>query len=184
LLDAERKAEQQHLDALYARLDELRDRSEEALVRVRRAPTTGTPAARTERDAFIALHAGRARQLRGVEDRLCFGRLDLLDGERRYVGRVGLADDEHRQLLLDWRAPAAEPFYRATAVTPAGVVRRRQLATRDRTVTGIEDEILDLDAFDTEQDGATIAGEGALLVALDAARTGRMRDIVGTIQAE
>ena len=184
MLDAEWKAEQQHLDTLYARLDELRDRSEEALIRVRRAPTTGTPAARTERDAFIALHAARARQLRGVEDRLCFGRLDLLDGERRYVGRVGLADDEHRQLLLDWRAPAAEPFYRATAVVPAGVVRRRQLATRDRTVTGIEDEILDLDAFDAERDGAAITGEGALLVALDAARTGRMRDIVGTIQAE
>ncbi len=65
-----------------------------------------------------------------VEDRLCFGRLDLLGGERRYVGRVGLSDDEHRQLLVDWRAPAAEPFYRATAVRPAGVVRRRQLATR------------------------------------------------------
>jgi DNA helicase IV len=184
LLDAERKAEQQHLDALYERLDELRDRSEQALARVRRAPTTGTPAARTERDAFIALHAARLRQLRGVEERLCFGRLDLLGGERRYVGRVGLADEEHRQLLVDWRAPAAEPFYRATAVVPAGVVRRRQLATRDRQVTGIEDEVLDLDAFDADRDGAAIAGDGALLVALDAARTGRMRDIVGTIQAE
>ncbi|HZB49093.1 MAG TPA: hypothetical protein VE547_08370, partial [Mycobacteriales bacterium] len=184
MLDPERKAEQQHLDALYARLDELRDRSEEALARVRRAPTTGTPAARTERDAFVALHAARVRQLRGVEDRLCFGRLDLRAGERRYVGRVGLSDEEHRQLLVDWRAPAAEPFYRATAVQPAGVVRRRQLATRDRQVTGIEDEVLDLDAFDAERDGAAIAGDGALLVALDAARTGRMRDIVGTIQAE
>ncbi|MFL6129628.1 MAG: HelD family protein [Mycobacteriales bacterium] len=184
MLDAERKAEQLHLDTLYARLDELRDRSEEALARVRRAPTTGTPGARTERDAFIALHAARLRQLRGVEDRLCFGRLDLRGGERRYVGRVGLGDEEHRQLLVDWRAPAAEPFYRATAVVPAGVIRRRQLATRDRQVTGIEDEILDLDAFDADRDGAALAGEGALLVALDAARTGRMRDIVGTIQAE
>ena len=184
MLDAERKAEQQHLDTLYARLDELRTRSEEALARVRRAPTTGTPAARTERDAFVALHAARVRRLRGVEERLCFGRLDLRDGERRYVGRIGLADDGHRQLLVDWRAPAAEPFYRATAVAPAGLVRRRQLATRDRQVTGIEDEVLDLDAFDADRDRSAIAGDGALLVALDAARTGRMRDIVGTIQAE
>ena len=184
LLDTERKAEQQHLDVLYARLDELQGRSEEALTRIRRTPTTGTPSARTERDAFIALHAARLRQLHAVEDRLCFGRLDLLGGERRYVGRVGLADEEHRQLLVDWRAPAAEPFYRATAVVPDGVVRRRQLATRARTVTGIEDEVLDLDAFDADRDGAAVTGEGALLVALDAARTGRMRDIVGTIQAE
>jgi DNA helicase IV len=184
VVDPERKAEQQHLDLLYTRLDELRERSERALDAVRRQPTAGTPAARSERDAFVALHAGRLSQLRSVEDRLCFGRLDLLGGERRYVGRVGLSDEEHRQLLVDWRAPAAEPFYRATAVEPAGVVRRRQLATRDRQVTGIEDEVLDLDAFDPDRDGPAVAGEGALMVALGAARTGKMRDIVGTIQAE
>jgi DNA helicase IV len=184
VLDAERKSEQQHLDLLYVRLDELRVRSERALEQVRRAPTVGTPGARGEREAFIALHAGRLAQLRAVEDRLCFGRLDLRDGDRRYVGRIGLSDEEHRQLLVDWRAPAAEPFYRATAVAPDGVVRRRQLATRGRTVTGIEDEVLDLDAFDAQREGAAIVGEGALLVALGAARTGKMRDIVGTIQAE
>jgi DNA helicase IV len=182
--ETERKAEQQHLDVLYARLDELRIRSAEALERARRQVTAGTPGARGERDAFIALHSARLAQLRSVEDRLCFGRLDLVAGERRYVGRVGLSDEEHRQLLVDWRAPAAEPFYRATAVSPAGVVRRRQLATRDRQVTGIEDEILDLDAFDAERDGPAVQGEGALMVALGAARTGKMRDIVGTIQAE
>ncbi|HVE30253.1 MAG TPA: UvrD-helicase domain-containing protein [Mycobacteriales bacterium] len=184
VVDTERKAEQQHLDVLYTRLDELRVRSERALDLVRRQPTAGTPAARSERDAFVALHAGRLSQLRSVEERLCFGRLDLLGGERRYIGRIGLSDDEHRQLLVDWRAPAAEPFYRATAVQPDGVVRRRQLATEHRQVTSIEDEVLDLDAYDPERDGPVVAGEGALMMALDAARTGRMRDIVGTIQAE
>ena len=184
MAETERKAEQQHLDVLYARLDELRVRSERALQQVRRQPTAGTPGARGEREAFIALHSARLAQLRAVEDRLCFGRLDLLDGDRRYVGRVGLSDEDHRQLQVDWRAPAAEPFYRATAVAPDGVVRRRQLATRDRQVTGIEDEILDLDAFDAERDGPAVQGEGALMVALGAARTGKMRDIVGTIQAE
>jgi DNA helicase IV len=184
VVDTERKTEQQHLDLLYARLDELRERSERALASARRAPTAGTPGARSERDAFIALHVGRLSQLRSVEERLCFGRLDLLGGERRYVGRVGLSDEEHRQLLLDWRAPAAEPFYRATAASPAGVVRRRQIGSRSRQVTTIEDEVLDLDAYDPERDGPAVAGEGALMVALDAARTGKMRDIVGTIQAE
>ena len=184
MVDTERKSEQQHLDLLYSRLDELRERSERALAAIRRAPTVGTPGARGERDAFIALHAGRLAQLRSVEERLCFGRLDLVGGERRYVGRVGLSDEEHHQLLLDWRAPAAEPFYRATAVSPAGVVRRRQLGTKARQVTTIEDEVLDLHAFDPERDGPALAGEGALMVALDAARTGKMRDIVGTIQAE
>jgi DNA helicase IV len=184
VVDTERKAEQRHLDVLYSRLDELRVRSERALDSVRRQPTAGTPAARSERDAFVALHAGRLSQLRSVEERLCFGRLDLLAGERRYIGRIGLSDDEHRQQLIDWRAPAAEPFYRATAAQPDGVVRRRQLATERRQVTGIEDEVLDLDAYDPERDGPVVAGEGALMMALDAARTGRMRDIVGTIQAE
>ncbi|HEV7654484.1 MAG TPA: AAA family ATPase [Mycobacteriales bacterium] len=184
MVDTERKAEQQHLDLLYTRLDELRVRSERALAAVRMAPTVGTPGARSERDAFIALHASRLSQLRAVEERLCFGRLDLLGGERRYVGRIGLSDEEHRQLLLDWRAPAAEPFYRATAVSPAGVVRRRQLGSKARQVTSIEDEVLDLEAYDVDRDGPAVAGEGALMVALDAARTGKMRDIVGTIQAE
>jgi len=184
VIDTERKAEQQHLDVLYARLDELRVRGERALDSVRRQQTAGTPAARSERDAFVTLHAGRLSQLRSVEERLCFGRLDLLGGERRYIGRIGLSDDEHRQLLVDWRAPAAEPFYRATAVQPDGVVRRRQLATEHRQVTGIEDEVLDFDAYDPEREGPVVAGEGALMMALDAARTGKMRDIVGTIQAE
>lgn len=184
LLQREYEAEQRHLDVLYARLDELRAGTAEALDRARRAPTAGTPAARSERDAFAALHARRLAQLRGVEDRLCFGRLDLDEEARRYVGRLGLSDDEHRQLLVDWRAPAAEPFYRATAVAPEGVVRRRHLSTTGRTLGGIEDEVLDLDAYDAERHGAVVAGDGPLLLALDAARTGRMRDIVATIQAE
>lgn len=183
-LDAEREAEQRRLDVLYARLDELRAGAEAALDDVRRRPTAGTPGARSERDAFAALHSRRLAQLRGVEDRLCFGRLDLLDGDRRYVGRVGLADAEHRQLLVDWRAPAAEAFYRATAVTPDGVVRRRHLSTADRRVTGLEDEVLDLDAFDATRHGAAVAGEGSLLLALNAARGEHMRDIVSTIQVE
>ena len=171
MVDTERKAEQQHLDVLYARLDELRVRSERALDLVRRQPTAGTPAARSERDAFAALHAGRLAQLRAVEDRLCFGRLDLLGGERRYIGRIGLSDDEQpaaarrlagagrRAVLPGHRGAAGWASSGAGTSPPSG-----------RTVIGIEDEVLDLDAYGPGSGTApAVAGEGALLVALDAA---------------
>jgi DNA helicase IV len=142
-----------------------------------------TPAGRAERDAFDAWHSERIERLGAVEDRLAFGRLDLADGDRRYIGRCGLSDDDQRQLLLDWRAPAASAFYQATAASPDGVARRRHIATKARQVTGIDDELLDADAL--EASGlTTMAGEGALMSALTAHRTGRMRDIVATLQAE
>ncbi len=168
---------------LYAQLDVLRARAQEALDQVRRAPVVPTPAGRAERDAFDAWHSERLARLSSVEDRLVFGRLDLADGARRYVGRLGLSDDTQQQLLIDWRAPAASAFYQATAAAPEGVARRRHLATKGRRVTGLDDELLDADAL--ERNGLrVVAGEGALLSALTAHRTGRMRDIVATLQAE
>ncbi len=168
---------------LYAQLDVLRARAQEALDEVRRAPVVPTPAGRAERDAFDAWHSERLARLSSVEDRLVFGRLDLADGARRYVGRLGLSDDAQQQLLVDWRAPAASAFYQATAAAPGGVARRRHLATKGRRVTGLDDELLDADAL--ERNGLrVVAGEGALLSALTAHRTGRMRDIVATLQAE
>jgi DNA helicase IV len=161
----------------------LRARAEQALQEVRRAPVVPTPAGRAERDAFDAWHSERLARLSSVEDRLAFGRLDLADGARRYVGRLGLSDDAQQQLLVDWRAPAASAFYQATAAAPQGVARRRHLATKGRAVVGLDDELLDADAL--ERNGlAVVAGEGALLSALTAHRTGRMRDIVATLQAE
>jgi DNA helicase IV len=170
----------------------LRERTAGSLEAVRRAPVVPTPAGRAERDAFDALHTERLRQLRAVEDRLVFGRLDLLDPDHhrpRYVGRIGLSDDERHQLLLDWRAPAAAAFYQATAAAPLGVVRRRHIALRGRTVSSLDDEVLDVDALarataSGHADLATVTGDGALMTALTAHRTGRMRDIVQTLQAE
>jgi len=161
----------------------LRERAARSLEEVRRSPVVPTPAGRAERDAFDAWHSDRVQRLAAVEDRLAFGRLDLAGGERRYVGRLGLSDDTQRQLLLDWRAPAASAFYQATAAAPAGVARRRHIATRARRVTGIDDELLDADALDGAG-LAVVAGEGALMSALAAHRTGHMRDIVATLQAE
>jgi DNA helicase IV len=175
--------EQSYIDQLYARLDQLRERTTAELATVRRTVASGTHQNRSERDAFAALHEVRLAQLLAVEDRLAFGRLDLTSGTRRYVGRLGLSDDEQTQLLVDWRAPAARSFYQATAASPGDVVRRRHLATRDRTVVGVEDEVLDLEHMDGAQ-RASLSGEGALLAAIGAARSGRMADIVATIQGE
>ena len=129
--------------------------------------------------------AGRIAQLDAAEEGLCFGRLDLVEGERRYVGRIGILDEDgdFEPLLLDWRAPAARPFYVATSAAPQGVRRRRNIRTRFRSVVGIDDDVLDLD-ITADGDASGLVGEGALLAALTAGRTGRMRDVVETIQAE
>src|SRR5665648_645215 len=150
-----------------------------------RSSPSGSPQNRSERDAFATLYEDRLAQLDAVEQRLTFGRLDLTDGTTRYIGRIGLTEPDHTVLLTDWRAPAAQAFYRATAAQPEGVVRRRHLVSRGRRVTGVEDEVLDLDAVGSGvAHPSTLSGEGALLAALAAGRTGRMGDIVATIQAE
>jgi DNA helicase IV len=178
------EAEQGVVDGLYARLDELRDEASERLAEVRRSGPSGSPQNRSERDAFATLYEDRIAQLDAVEDRLCFGRLDLATGERLYVGRIGLSDHEHVPLLTDWRAPAAGAFYSATAANPSGVVNRRHLTTVGRRVTAVEDDVLDVERLREMGGELGLAGEGALLAALGARRTGRMGDIVATIQAE
>ena len=174
-------AEQQVVDTLYARLDDLRARVAGDLEQVRRARAIGTHQSRSERDAYATLYEDRSAQLRAVEERLCFGRLALNDGDTYYIGRIGLADTDGRRMLIDWRAEAAMPFYQATAARPLDVVRRRHLLTRGRVVTSVEDEVFDLQALPED---AELAGEGALMAAVNAQRTGRMGDIVATIQAE
>ncbi|MBB6473805.1 HelD family protein [Sphaerisporangium rubeum] len=148
----------------------------------------GTHQNRSERDTFAVMYAERLSRLWAVENGLCFGRLDLDDADADvdktlYIGRIGMSDDEQVRLLIDWRAPVAQPFYRATPASPMGVTRRRHLRTRDRRVTGVDDDLFDLDRL-TDDDRATLNGEAALLAALGEKRTGRMRDIVATIQAE
>ena len=169
---------------LYGHLDELRERASRRLAGTLRE-SGGTPQARTERDVSAVMFTNRIAQLDAAENGLCFGRLDFDDGGRRYIGRMGIRDEaaDYEPLLLDWRAPASRPFYLATAASPQGVKRRRHIKTRRRQVLGIDDEVLDLTAPQgTQHQGLT--GEAALLAALNASRTGRMADIVETIQAE
>ena len=175
--------EQRYLDVLYARFDEVRERTRLRLAEVRGAGASGTPQARSERDSFAALHESRLAQLDAVDGSLCFGRLDLADGTRHHIGRIGLTDESHDVLLVDWRAPAAEPFYRATAAEPMGVRRRRHLRTRGRDVLDVADDLFDVAGL-TDEDRATLGGEAALIAALHEPRSGHMRDIVATIQAQ
>jgi DNA helicase IV len=179
----ELEREQAHLTRLYERLDALRDQTRARLAEVRSRGAVGTHQNRSERDAFNGMYEARLAQLNAVESGLAFGRLDMTGGDRHHIGRIGLTDDGHDTLLVDWRAPVAEPFYRATPAQPHGVIRRRHLRTRGRQLLDVEDDVFDLDAM-TDADRATLGGEGALLAALSARRTGRMRDIVETIQAE
>ncbi|MEW1844557.1 ATP-binding domain-containing protein [Nonomuraea angiospora] len=143
----------------------------------------GTMQNRSERDTFAEMYASRLARLWAVERGLVFGRLDHVDEGRLYIGKLGMTDDEQLRLLIDWRAPVAQPFYRATPAAPMGVTRRRHLQTKGRAVIGVDDDLLDLDSL-TDDDRATLNGEAALLAALDERRTGRMRDIVATIQGE
>ena len=181
-------AEQRYVSVLYQRLDAERELATRRLDETLRE-TGGTPQARTERDVATTMYTDRLAQLNSVEQGLCFGRLDFHDDpsgeETAYIGRLGLfdADDDYRPLLIDWRAPVARPFYLATAAAPDGVRRRRHIRSLSRRVTGVDDEILDLREADQGQN-LGLAGEAALLAALERRRTGEMADIVATIQAE
>ena len=142
---AELEREQDYLTRLYKRLDALRDQTRARLTEVRRRGATGTHQQRSERDAFNGMYEARLAQLNAVESGLAFGRLDMSGGDRHYIGRMGLTDEGHDTLLVDWRAPVAEPFYRATPANPHRVIRRRHLRTRGRSLLDVEDDVFDLD---------------------------------------
>ncbi|WP_205857438.1 HelD family protein [Phytoactinopolyspora endophytica] len=173
--------EQAYVSMLYERLDRLRQRTTDRLAELYKQPGFNHQAV-WEREAFVDREVGRMERLLGVDRGLCFGRLDTRDGEVSHIGRMAIADDEYNPLLIDWRAPAAEPFYRATAANPGNLARRRHIQVRHRKVTGIDDEVFTVDGMGPS--AGAVHGEAALISALTAHRTGRMSDIVATIQAE
>jgi DNA helicase IV len=177
---AELAREQAYLTMLYERLDVLRAVTEQRLAAVRLGPTAENDQGWSERESFAQMYQDRAAELDAAERNLCFGRLDFDDGDRFYIGRLGLRSDDHDQLLVDWRARGAEPFYRATPRERYGVTRRRHLHAVNRRVVSLDDDVLDLDAVDETR----LTGEAALLASLRRGRTGRMSDIVATIQAD
>lgn len=186
-------AEQKFVNHAYARLEEMRESatrlrdqgfadgtiSDEDKARLR----DHDPAILrllADRDAMVFHAAQLARRLDAADDGLVFGRLDLTSHEVRYVGRIGIRTRDHDSLVVDWRAPAAEPFYRATPEDPRNVARRRVLHCRGRRVVDLEDTLLDSAAGGD----LVLVGDGAFLGALARARDGIMRDIVATIQRQ
>ena len=214
-METELEAEQEFVDLAYARLDAMRGDANSMLEGVLDLGRGGTFQSRTERDVIVRTSLARLEQLDIGDQALTFGRIDRLtgepgdgdgegqDSETFHIGRLAIHGPDHEPLVVDWRAPVAEPFYRATGRDPLGLVLRRHLALQGRTVVSVEDERFNVpgrvdDTVETEDetvagpDGSgelivgdlPIGGPAALLAALDRARSGRMTDIVSTIQAE
>lgn len=193
-LDSEVALEQAHVDRVYAEL-------EKASVRTRDVEADGLARGRTdrtgdvrdeemtglfERDALVFAAARRRAMIDTQYEGLVFGRLDLgaedstaAEREVRHIGRLGVRDDDYEPLVVDWRAPAAAAFYRATPVEPMGVVRRRVLRCSGSRVVGVEDDLM----VPVAPDDIVVVGDGALMAALTRTRGRQMRDIVATIQA-
>ncbi|HNO39366.1 MAG TPA: helicase, partial [Marmoricola sp.] len=175
--------EQEFVDSVYQQLGKAAD-SAQALAREGLARGhVGHEGGLVERDAMVYQAARRIASLDAAHEGLVFGRLDMapeVSAEPRYVGRIGLRDDNYDAMLIDWRAPAAGVFYQATPADPMQVLRRRILRTRGETVLGVEDELLDPE----RGSDLVIVGEGALMAQLSRARDRSMHSIVATIQAE
>jgi DNA helicase IV len=183
LLAREIAGEQAFVDRVYVQLAKSAAAAQELAREGHDRGRLGHEGGLVERDAMVFQAAKRIAQLDAAHEGLVFGRLDLraeLDAAPRYVGRIGLRDEQHDSLLIDWRAPAAAVFYQATAAEPQRVVRRRVLRSVGPTVVSVEDELLD----DTTGTDLPIVGEGALMAQLTRARDRSMHSIVATIQAE
>lgn len=196
--------EQLHLDRAHIALDAMREEARTMIGNVIDIGRGGTFQARTERDIVVNTALSRLQQLDIGDQALCFGRIDTAtspsgeSGETFHIGRIAVSDEHLEPLIVDWRAPVAEPFYRATGIESMGLARRRHLNVRHRRVIGLEDEYfarndgtgndelsVDRAAMDgLVENGLALGGPGALLAALGQARTGQMGDIVATIQRE
>ncbi|WP_406279458.1 AAA family ATPase [Streptomyces sp. NBC_00191] len=213
--DREIGVEQEHLDRVYRRLEEKIHEAEFLMHDAAKRGQVGTPGALAERDAQVFRAGIHLNRLNNEFEDFLFGRIDLLRGkdgqkgpdgaytsiepaddavradntadigETLHIGRIGVLDSDYAPLVIDWRAPAAAPFYRSTPVDPGRVVRRRVIRSKGRRVLGVEDDLMRPELSAT-LDGAElpVIGDGALMAALGQARSHTMRDIVASIQAE
>ncbi|MFE5394720.1 HelD family protein [Streptomyces sp. NPDC056568] len=213
--DREISVEQAHLDRVYRRLEEKIHEAEFLMHDAAQRGHVGTPGALAERDAQVFRAGVHLSRLNNEFEDFLFGRIDLLLGkdgkkgpdgaytavepaegalrpdrtadiaETLHIGRIGVLDEDYAPLVIDWRAPAAAPFYRSTPVDPGRVVRRRVIRSKGRRVLGVEDDLMRPEvraSLDGEE--LAVVGDGALMAALGQARTHSMRDIVASIQAE
>jgi hypothetical protein len=213
--DREIGVEQEHLNRVYRRLEEKIHEAEFLMNDAAQRGQVGTPGALAERDAQVFRAGIHLNRLNNEFEDFLFGRIDLLLGrdgkkgpdgaytavepaegavrpdntadiaETLHIGRIGVLDQDYAPLVIDWRAPAAAPFYRSTPVDPGRVVRRRVIRSKGRKVLGVEDDLMrpELTAF-LDGHELPVIGDGALMAALGQARSHTMRDIVASIQAE
>ncbi|WP_030275613.1 RNA polymerase recycling motor ATPase HelR [Streptomyces sp. NRRL B-24484] len=174
-------ADERHFTTVAETLDrevaELSDRLDE----MRRAPG-GPGRAAMDRDSEIHRLTARLRALRRFGLDLCLGRIVGADGsEPVYIGRLGLTDGSGRRLLIDWRTPAAEPFFAATHADPMGLASRRRYRWTRGRIGDYWDEVFTADGLEGH---AALDDQSAFIASLGSSRSARMRDVLGTIQAD
>ncbi|MGY1692456.1 RNA polymerase recycling motor ATPase HelR [Geodermatophilus sp. SYSU D01105] len=147
----------------------------------RRTPG-GTGQEALDRDLEVHRLTARLRTLRRFGLDLCLGRMVGTDGEAVYVGRLGLTDGAGRRLLVDWRSPAAEPFFGATHANPMGLTSRRRYRWTRGRISDYWDEVFTPDGLDGH--AAALDDQSAFIASLGSSRSPRMRDVLGTIQAD
>ncbi|MEU6592206.1 RNA polymerase recycling motor ATPase HelR [Streptomyces sp. NPDC046881] len=173
--------DERHFAAIAQCLEESIAELTERLDAERRAPG-GMGRQAMDRDAEIHRLTGRLRTLRRFGLDLCLGRMVGADGpEPVYVGRLGLTDSAGRRLLVDWRTPAAEPFFGATHANPMGLVSRRRYRWSDGRISDYWDEVFTSDGLVGH---AALDDQSAFIASLGGNRSPRMRDVLGTIQAD
>ncbi|MEV6008017.1 RNA polymerase recycling motor ATPase HelR [Streptomyces sp. NPDC051976] len=164
-------------ESLARSIAELSERLEAEL----KAPG-GVGRAAMDRDAEVHRLGGRLRALRRFGLDLCLGHIVAADGgEPLYVGRLGLTDSEGRRLLVDWRSPAAEPFFAATHANPMGLASRRRYRWTGGRISDYWDEVFTADGLEHH---AALDDQSAFIASLGTNRSARMRDVLGTIQSD
>ncbi len=172
--------DEQHFAAIATTLEHQLDDLTQRLAAARKAPGCGGTAA-LERDQEVHRLTARLHLLRRFGLDLCLGRAVGADDEAVYVGRLGLTDADGRRLLVDWRSPAAEPFFGATHAHPMGLVSRRRYRWTAGRVTDYWDEVFTPEGLEHR---AALDDQSAFLASLGGARSAQMRDVLGTIQAD
>jgi hypothetical protein len=173
--------DEQHFVAIAESLEESIAGLSGRLDAERKAPG-GMGQAAMDRDMEVHRLTARLRVLRRFGLDLCLGRMvSADDSEPVYVGRIGLTGSEGCRLLLDWRSPAAEPFFGGTHANPMGLASRRRYRWTRGRVSDYWDEVFTADGFDGH---AALDDQSAFVASLGGNRSARMRDVLGTIQAD
>ncbi|GLY93438.1 RNA polymerase recycling motor ATPase HelR [Actinoplanes sp. NBRC 103695] len=171
--------DEKHFAAMAASIEQSITDLSARLEAQRKAPA-GKGRQAVDRDEEVQRLTSRLRTLRRYSLDLCLGRIHR-SKETVYIGRLGLTDQDGRRLLVDWRSPAAEPFFAATHANPQGLVSRRRYRWTRGRITDFWDEVFTPEGFEST---AALDDQSAFIASLGSTRSPRMRDVLGTIQAD